>query len=160
MNPTLKSLSAIKDFDRVAIIGIGNEQDGDDAAGIIAARLLDAAPGKNSNLLIIEAGMYPENQTGVLRRFKPDLILFIDAAQIDETPGAYRLIELADITGISASSHSLPLTVLCHFLVAELNCDIKLLGIQPAQLTLLAPLSQPVSQAITEITDALTALLD
>ena len=35
----------------------------------------------------MEAGPAPENFTGPLRRFRPDLVLLVDAAQMDAEPG-------------------------------------------------------------------------
>jgi hydrogenase 3 maturation protease len=66
--------------ERIAVVGIGNELNGDDAAGILAARKLSKkyCPQKvdeNSPhpvFIVIEAGLAPEAFTGPLRRFRPD----------------------------------------------------------------------------------------
>src|SRR5512132_511548 len=81
---------------RVAIVGIGNTLRSDDAAGIFVARALMGSRfvPDPSTLLVIDAGHAPENRTADLRRFAPELILLIDAAEMGETPGAIRWIEM------------------------------------------------------------------
>jgi hydrogenase 3 maturation protease len=69
---------------RVAVVGVGHELRGDDAAGVIAARLLKAVLADDDPVLVVEGGSAPENHTGPLRRFAPDLVLLVDTAQMGE----------------------------------------------------------------------------
>jgi hydrogenase 3 maturation protease len=133
----------------VAVIGFGQEFNGDDAAGIVVARGLQSRLAGQDRLLVIDAGPAPENQTGALRRFNPDLVLLIDAAQMGDPPGTVRWLAWQDTTGISASTHTLPPYMLAHYLTVELGCDVALIGIQPAHNQIDAPLS-PVMQQATE----------
>ncbi len=98
---------------RICIIGVGNDLRGDDSVGLIVARRLSADERlqDSANILILEGGPAPENQTGKLRVFQPDLVLFIDAAHLDEPPGTIQLIRVESIDGMSASSHTLPLSI-------------------------------------------------
>ena len=145
---------------RVAVVGVGQELRGDDAAGLLAARRLFAAlPAESASLLVIEAGPAPENHTGALRRFRPDLVLFVDAAGLETEPGTIRWLDLEDITGLGASTHSLPLSTLAGFLTAQLGCDVALIGVQPGETGIGAPLSPPVSAAIVEIVRGLVEVL-
>src|ERR1051325_6034884 len=84
-----------------------------------------------THVLIIEAGHAPENTTGELRKFAPDLVLIIDAADMGESPGTIQWIPEESIDGMSASTHSLPLSMLARYLRLEINCTVVLLGIQP-----------------------------
>lgn len=147
------------DRPRVAVVGIGHELNGDDGAGIAVARALLARAGALSRLLVLDAGPAPENTTGALRTFAPDLVVFVDAAQMNEPPGTVRWLAWQDTTGISASTHTLPLHVLAQFLTADLGCDVALIGIQPQQNRLDAPLSPPVRAAVESVVDALAAAL-
>ncbi len=124
-----------KGLPRICLIGIGNDLRGDDWAGLIVARELSADERLNnvSNLLFLDGGPVPENHTGKLRLFQPELVLFVDAANLDEPPGAIQLIPLESIDGMSASSHSLPLSMLASYIIFELGCQVEVLGIQPAQ---------------------------
>ena len=149
----LRSLSQPDRSTRVAIVGIGSELRGDDAAGVMVARALQLAveADRDPPLFIIDAGTAPENFTGPLRRFEPDLVLLIDAAQMNEAPGSIRWIDWQDTSGLSASTHTLPPYLLAQYLVSELNCDVALIGIQPQGNEFSASLSLEVQRAVDEI---------
>ena len=144
---------------RIAIVGIGNELHGDDAAGPRVVRELAAKLPATPGLLLLDAGIAPENFGGPLRRFRPDLVLEIDAADHGQAPGATAWIDWAEADGLSASTHTLPPSVFATYLVAELGCRVALIGIQPAALDLNAPLSPAVDRACSALADALGAWL-
>jgi len=106
-------------------------------------------------LLIIEAGHAPENATGVLRKFAPDLVLMIDAADMGETPGTAKWIPEDSIDGMSASTHSLPLSILARYLKLEMNCAVPVLGIQPLSNDVGERASVEVLAAVNEIVNIL-----
>ncbi len=144
----------------LAIVGVGNELNGDDAAGVEAARMLLPLLSGREDVLVIDGGPAPENITGALRRFAPEAVLLIDAADLGEPPGTTHWIDFAAITGLSASTHTLPLSVLARYLVAELGCQVALLGIQPADLSLGAPLSIPVRAAVEAIVKTIREMIN
>src|SRR6187455_3189676 len=74
---------------RVAVLGIGNSLRSDDAAGILVARRLAQSRLTRDfdSILVVDAGPAPENTTAGLRRFAPELVLLIDAAEMGELPG-------------------------------------------------------------------------
>jgi hydrogenase 3 maturation protease len=138
---------------RVAIVGIGNTIRSDDAAGILVARaLIDFCFLRDlKDVLIVNAGHAPENRTADLRLFKPDTVLLIDAAEMGEAPGTIRWIEMDEIEGVSASTHSLPLSMLASYLNWELKCEVLLLGIQPAKNDVGEMISAEVGEAVDEV---------
>ncbi|HEX7513627.1 MAG TPA: hydrogenase 3 maturation endopeptidase HyCI [Candidatus Methylomirabilis sp.] len=153
---------------RVAVVGVGNEFNGDDAAGVRVARALqrrqragasDAPRPASVFLLVLEGGLAPENLTGAIRRFAPDLVLLVDAAEMGEPTGAVRWLSWQDTTGVSAATHALPPYMVAQFLVSELACEVALVGIQPQGTTFGASLSPPVRRAVRTVTRGLTALL-
>jgi hydrogenase 3 maturation protease len=146
---------------RVAIVGIGNEFNGDDAAGVLVARRLGARECSvdASHVLVIEAGQAPENITADLRRFQPQVVLLIDAAQLDAGPGDIVWIPWETTSGMSASSHSLPLSMLARYLTLEFACTVHLLGIQPAWNEPGAHLSTAVQAAVDDICQTLCRAL-
>jgi hydrogenase 3 maturation protease len=146
---------------RVAIIGIGNPLRSDDAAGVLVARrLADSGLLRDlDSVLVVEAGHAPENATAGLRRFGPQLVLLIDAAEMGETPGTIGWIRMEDIDGMSASTHTLPLSMLAKYLVLELGCDVKVIGIQPQSTEIGGPVSREVLDAVNEIAHGFTAAL-
>lgn len=140
---------------RIAILGVGNESNGDDGAGVQVVRLLSARLPATPGVLLIDAGTAPENFTAPLRRFKPDLVVEIDAAEQDADPGAVAWLDWRDADGLSASTHTLPPSVLAEFLVADLGCRVEILGIQPKALEPGTPLSAEVASAAARLADAL-----
>jgi hydrogenase 3 maturation protease len=146
---------------RVAVVGIGNELNGDDGVGVWVARNLQEAVGRvaDSPVLIVEAGTAPENVTGALRKFAPILILLIDAAQLNEPPGTIGWVDWRETTGISAITHGLPLHVIAQYLVTEIGCEVALIGIQPRGNAFDTPLSPEVQHAVDEVVQVLQASL-
>jgi hydrogenase 3 maturation protease len=142
---------------RIAILGVGNSFRSDDAAGILVARALSQreCAADTDHVLIIEAGPAPENRTGELRKFAPELVLIVDAVEMGEAPGAVHWISEKEIDGMSASTHSLPLSMLAHYLRLELKCDVRLLGIQVGSNDVGETISPEVLQAADEIVDEL-----
>ena len=63
---------------------------------------------------------------------------------------AYRAID-----GMSASTHSLPLSMLARYLTLELNCKAILSGIQPRSNDVGGSVSQEVLQAVDEVMQGL-----
>ncbi len=144
---------------RVAVVGVGNEMAGDDAAGVRVARLLDKRLRHNPDRLVIVAGTAPENTTGALRRFCPDLVLLVDAADLDREPGSTAWIDWDQTTGFSASTHTLPLHVFARYLSNEMGCRVGLIGIQPKQTEYTAGMSPQVAQAAEKTAKRIADLL-
>ncbi len=146
---------------RIAFLGIGNTFRSDDAAGVLAARgLARSRFARDFNtFLVIEAGHAPENATAELRRFAPQVIILIDAAEMGEAPGTIRWIEMEEIDGMSASTHTLPLSMLSKYLILELACEVKILGIQPRSTEIGELVSREVLQAVDEVVGCLAELL-
>jgi hydrogenase maturation protease HycI len=143
---------------RVAIVGIGHELRGDDAAGIRLARALQPRAEHSDAILVMVAGLAPENTTGPIRRFAPDLVLLVDAAQMDAVPGTVRWLDWQDTTGFSASTHTLPPRLLAAYLIAELGCEVRLLGIQPGGNAIGDDVTSPVETSIRDIVQHLTSV--
>jgi hydrogenase 3 maturation protease len=144
---------------RIAIVGVGHELRGDDAAGMVLAQMLKSKVSEKQDILVIPAGSAPENCTGLLRRFSPDLVLLIDAAHMDLEPGEIQWLEWQATTGLSASTHSLPLHMFSSYLCSELDCEVALLGIQPASLSVGVDLSPCVRETVVRAGNALCEIL-
>jgi hydrogenase 3 maturation protease len=140
---------------RLAIVGIGNVLRCDDAAGMLVARALSGRGYAADRVLIVEAGHAPENRTGDLRLFAPDLVLLVDAADMGKAPGIVEWIAEDEIDGMSASTHSLPLSMLAKYLTLELGCQVRLLGIQLASNEVGETVSLEVLQAVEEVVEGL-----
>jgi len=136
---------------RTAVVGIGHELRADDAAGLLAVRLLRICSSPPEHALFLEAGPLPESVTGPLRRFRPALVLFLDAADMGCAPGTIDWIDPRQAMGFAGGTHAFPLRDFCAYLAAELDCEVFFLGIQPLTLEFDAPVSTPVHRAVEEL---------
>ncbi len=153
LQATLTQLTKAERPFRTAILGVGQALRGDDGVGLAVVRGL--RPFTSPNLLLIEAAHAPENCTGQVRRFAPDLVLLIDAAQMDAPPGTIRWLDWRRCDGLSASTHTMPLSLLGEYFTAVLHCEVVLIGIQPASLELDETLSPEVTAAAAQVVEAL-----
>lgn len=159
LRQTLRKLQRVDRPIRVAVVGIGHELRGDDAAGVALAHLLGKFVSGNENLRVICAGQAPENCIAQLRRFAPDYVLLLDAACMGEKPGKAKWISLEQASGFSASTHSLPLSLYGSYLTKELDCEVALLGIQPASIEIGTRLSSTVKASIELVAASLAIIL-
>lgn len=141
---------------KTVLMGIGSELHGDDSAGLEVVRALCGC----KNLILIEAGTVPENHTATLRRLQPDLVIMLDAAQMQLPPGEIRMLDVDSLEGIGASTHALPLALTAHYITAELGCKVVMLGIQPECTDFGAPHSLLVSAAVEAISRELRAFYE
>lgn len=155
LHPTLPPDHPLK----TAIVGIGNVLCRDDGVGELIATRLSARLVGCDTVQIIAAGIAPESCTGLLRRFEPDLVILIDSANFDALPGTVRWIVPEDIEGVSASTHTLPLSLLVSYLATSLQCYIGLLAIQPFDVSLGEGISLPVQIAADALIEELVEAL-
>ena len=114
---------------RVAIVGIGDELQRPDRLGMLAAKELQGLglPG----VLVFLAGTVPESVTGPVRRFRPDHILLLDAADLGLRPGTVAVVDSDRVVARTLSTHSLPLSVVMQYLEKTTGSPATLVGIQP-----------------------------
>ncbi len=140
-------------------MGIGSELNGDDAAGVAAARLLRPLFAHVEHVLVVEAGPVAENSTGSLRRFRPDVVILLDAAWFGGEPGEIRGLDWHEADGFSASTHTLPLSVFASYLESEFGCSVLLLGVQAASVEFGDPISPAVKRAVRRLARDLHGVL-
>ena len=129
--------AAFADEKRVCILGVGTELCHDDAAGLylierLAERLKAPVNEAEGRLLLVSGGPAPENFSGVIREFRPDLLIVVDAAFLELPTGSIQLLPEESAAGLSFSTHMLPLPMLLSYLKLACNCQTCLVGIQPA----------------------------
>lgn len=135
------------------MLGVGHELCGDDAVGLAVVQQLHLNRPQDSaevEWLLLNGGCAPENATGAIRRYRPDLVVLVDAAQMGAPPGEIRWLDWRQTCGLSASTHSLPPYMLALYLNHEIGCEVALLGIQPQSNQVDQPLSPAVAQAAIE----------
>lgn len=143
---------------RVAIVGIGSDMRGDDAVGIEVVRRLRRRL-SSPNVLLIEAGVAPENFTAEIKKFEPSHVILIDAADFGSEPGAAILSEPEAIAGRPISTHTMPLSLLASYLRAQTAAKVVLLGIQPSSTGMGARMSEKVKRTVDELSATLLAQL-
>lgn len=155
----------VKEFiageDRIVILGIGNIQKGDDAAGSVCARNLikkigNALPG---NLKIIDGGEIPENFTGDIRQFNPSRVLIIDAVIAGHEPGTIFIADPKMIENTDVSTHRMPLSMLCRFMEESIGCKVIIIGIEAKEVDLDITVSKSVQNSTELLINHLFVLL-
>jgi hydrogenase 3 maturation protease len=147
----------------LAVVGVGSDLRGDDAAGILISRRLaghfrDRLD--SSVFRVIEGETAPENFTGVLKAFRPSHMIIADCADFGRKPGETVWATTREIEGISFSTHRLPLFVFTDYLLKTFPCDIRILGIQPGTLELFHPVTEPVLRTIDSLSSTLISVID
>jgi hydrogenase 3 maturation protease len=147
---------------RVAVLGIGSELRGDDAAGIITARKIEKLTSKKipqSQLKVFIGETAPENLTGEIKKFQPSHLIIIDSADLGNSPGQVTTIDPQAIEGISFCTHRLPLKVMIDYLHQSCKCEVMIIGIQPKDITVCGPISKEVSKAVKQLAVTIVNLL-
>lgn len=122
---------------RVAVVGAGSELCRDDEAGLYLVDCLAKRVGlpvgeAGKRLLLVKGGPAPENFTGIIKAFQPDLLLVVDAAYLELPAGSIQILPEERAAGLSFSTHMLPLPMMLSYLKLECACETCLVGIQPA----------------------------
>lgn len=154
MNLKIELKNRLRDAKRVAILGIGSELRGDDAAGILVARYIGRAPSvtkKQGFLRVFEGATAPENLTGEIKKFKPTHLVIIDSADINEKVGVAKLIDPDKVSGFSSCTHSLPIKILVDYLAKSIGCEVAIIGIQPGRLDFASDISKEVKQTTRQV---------
>lgn len=145
------------DARRVAFLGIGHPLRRDDAAGVEVCERLRPALRRRNDVLVVSGGSAPENCVGALRAFGPHQVVIVDAAHMGEAPGTLLRIDPTDPRAAGASTHTLPLPVFCRYLADTLECEVTLLGIEPADTSfgegLTPAVERAVDRAVSEAAD-------
>ena len=149
---------ALRGARRVAIVGIGSDLRADDAAGVEVVRRLRRHL-TSLNVLLIDAGVAPENFTAKIKKFGPSHVLMIDATDLGLKPGAASIVDLSAITGPSIFSHRLPLSIFADYLRAHVETKIILIGIQPANARIGSEMNDQVKKAVDEVSSVILKTL-
>jgi hydrogenase maturation protease HycI len=139
---------------------VGNEERGDDAAGVLCLRRLGGLLKRKErrDLLLLEGGAAPESMTGAIRSFGPDRVLILDAVLGGRKPGAVFPFDPEQIAEEEPTTHRLPLSHLVRYLKESIGCRVTCLGIQPRTLEAGCPVSPSVNLAALRLARSLASL--
>jgi len=141
------------------VLGIGNRLGGDDAAGTLVVDILNqrqyrvkALP--SNEIIAIDAGTAPESYTSVIRQHRPELLILVDAADIDLPPGTLRIITPEKISILSFSTHHMPLSMFIAY-VKEFCGNVLLVGVQPERTETGRGISKTVRKSMKKLAEAI-----
>lgn len=131
------------------LLGVGNRLSHDDGVGPAVAQAL-----ADSDWMAIDCGTALENASGIVSREKPDLLVIVDAAMMNETPGHILRLPIEANDRMLASTHGLPLSfVLSH--IGAAAKETVLIGIEPLDLSLGEGLTPTVAASVDRLAELL-----
>jgi hydrogenase 3 maturation protease len=133
------------------LLGIGNPLLGDDGAGPFIASQI-RGPGWEA----FDCGTVPENFTGKVKELHPDVLVLVDAADMNLEPGEFREVAPDYISDVAFGTHSLPLGILIDYL-APYAGQVIFIGIQPGLVAPGAPLSPAVRRGARRLAGLIEA---
>ena len=149
----------LKAAKRIALLGVGSELRGDDVAGILVAEALLKKICRKDNLKVFLGHTAPENLTGEIKKFKPQHLIIIDSADMGKQAGEVSLINIFDLSGVTFSTHQLPVVIMADYLMQATGCEISIIGIQPKQLKFDSKVSQEILKSVKQLVAGLQQVL-
>ena len=119
------------DYNKLIVLGVGNELKCDDGAGPYIIKKLKAENIENDNLIFIDAQTVPENFTGKIRKEDPSHLIIVDACLMGSEAGEMKIVDKYDFAEIGISTHSMSLSYFVKYLEKGIDCDIIFVGIEP-----------------------------
>ena len=121
----------LTDFEKLIILGVGNELKSDDGIGPFIISRLKKENVENDNLLLIDAQTVPENFTGKIRKENPTHLIIVDACLMDSNPGDMKIVDKDEFANIGISTHSMSLSFFVRYLEKDTEIRIIFVGIEP-----------------------------
>ncbi|MBN1561359.1 hydrogenase maturation protease [candidate division KSB1 bacterium] len=132
---------------RIVFLGLGNIARGDDAAGLLFMReLKKRLEFRASNF--IEAQTNPENYLERILELHPELVVFVDAANVGKAPGDMGWIDSKDLDTARISTHAFNITMVEEYLKTHQVLEVKYFGIRPETTTMGHRISDTVKHQI------------
>lgn len=140
----------LKGATKIVIMGVGNPLRADDYIGpVIVEKLSKVRLPENVSLLNCETA--PENYISQIEKLSPSHVIFIDAAQLNESPGKVKLIPPDMIKETTLSTHTISLTFITKFLEHSISAKAILLAVQPKSIAFNEGLTSELDGASTKL---------
>ncbi|MGM0441495.1 MAG: hydrogenase maturation protease [Elusimicrobiota bacterium] len=111
------------------IVGVGNLNRGDDGIGIYTVKkLIDKGYTK-----IYNCQTTPENYLAKICSHSPDIVLFVDAVELDEKPGKVKIIEARKVSA-GFTTHNAGLDMVAEFIHSDCGAKVYIIAVQPGKL--------------------------
>ncbi len=142
---------------RLLVVGVGHRFRGDDLVGPYVCDLLKERLEENGQppwgrIDVIDADVMPENFSKPIRNSDADIVLFIDAVDLQKEPGTiFRLG--SDAIGVPMpNTHSMPLTFVMERLL-EHKERVELIGVSALDLGLFNEMTDPIRKGGETLVD-------
>jgi hydrogenase 3 maturation protease len=149
----------LKNYQKIVLLGIGNDMRGDDAVGSVLAQELSKLLDENGSVAVFDGKTVPENFTGAIKKEKPSHIIMLDAVEMNETTGNIKLVSKEEIANYSISTHAMPLSFLIKYLESTCPAEMILLGIQPGNMNLINKMTPEVEKSASDVLDVFNNIL-
>lgn len=150
----------LKDFEKLIVLGVGNELKCDDGVGpFIIKRLKEQGIEDKNRLLFINAETVPENFTGKIRKENPTHLIILDACLMGGKPGDMKIVDKYDFANIGISTHSMSLSFFVKYLEKDTDFKIIFIGIEPESMDYSEELTENVERTACEFIDRLKGIV-
>jgi len=149
----------LKDYDKLIVLGVGNELKSDDGVGPFIIKKLQFENIENENIIFIDGKTVPENFTGKIRKEKPSHLIIVDACIMNSNPGDMQIVNRHDFASIGISTHSMSLSFFVRYLEKDTDFKIMFVGIEPESMDWGENPTPKVEKAADEFIKTLKELL-
>ena len=142
---------------KIAILGIGNDLRSDDGLGPYIIEKLNI---DDPRVLVENVGSVPEGFARNLAEFGAERVIMVDAADMMKPPGHIEFVTRDRISGITISTHSMPLSFLMMYLEQETGGKTVLIGIQPKSIQFGEGLTPEIQEVVEKTINILERVLE
>jgi hydrogenase 3 maturation protease len=146
-----KLVDFLKKATTIVVIGMGSELRGDDAVGIHLVRLLQ--PFTNDHFKVFEGYMTPEVYIRPACMLHPSHVLIVDAAELNQKPGEWRMLSPNDVKEGLFTTHTIPAVEVAAEITRRCDASVVFLGIQPKSRDISLSLSKECQQTAERIVE-------
>jgi len=132
------------------LLGVGNDIRGDDAVGEMVVREF-----KSDEWETIDCGSVPENHITLIEKDEYEVVVIVDAANMNLEPGEIRIVPREHLGVFTMSTHALPISTVMDFLDKKVK-EVYLIGIQPKDMAL----KEGMTDELQEAKDRMIELLE
>jgi hydrogenase 3 maturation protease len=135
---------------KLIILAVGNPILSDDSIGLILGKRL-----KKKGFNVFLGFQSPESYFYRILRANPSHVIVVDAADMDLKPGMFSLFSYEDIASEYASTHNIPLKIVCEMFNKK-GIKVALILIQPKEIELEKRPSVEILRGALEVEKILT----
>lgn len=137
---------------RILLCGMGNEERGDDGFGPYIIRHVTSTDAVRT----MDCGMHPENYLNVIIAHSPDIIVFLDTVNKEDSETVFlKDEEISEQSTLSVSTHNIPMSALYQYLKENCSARICFVGIRPRSYEYMTEEVTAVAHRIIQYFDSL-----